>query len=408
MEATAKKRPRAPSKGGGSAPAKSGEVKLPVQTTLEPGALWDAGVRQLLPDAFREQVQEMRNRADRFVLPTRERQNGMTLSTAPGLRKLSTALIEDEPQLHPLMSLLCHNNAWHRASVSDTLRAVAAPELAADLSALHTKSDARFQQNAPALTPGIRFVDSELGGFSVNTTNKITAFEERGHRGNSEQELPRKAAERAKALCDRDRSVREVAFFADDPLETVDEEPYGMAPHKYPLFNNLKANIGHRYDERHEALRDLGENVPRRVVEVISLARLDELRMPVHGPWRGCSLASQCIVQVLARSRGRSDFGYTEREYKSQDEEIAYLRRREEGIPVSVEADGPVGPCVDDLLYSYQNGVYQIKGARRVAPECMNIFSLVDGAYSRDYLHDGSPGSGIEGDPPPLSCIPPF
>jgi hypothetical protein len=383
-------------KGGGG--RKPGAVKVPVQATLEPGVRWHSGVRQTMPESVSHQLHAMNERTDRFVLPVRERQNAVTLATTHGLR--GTKVLDQEganSPLYPIMHLLAHNNSWYRASVAETLRAVAAPELAADLSALHTKSDAS-RSLTTVQKPGIRFVHPDLGSFATNTTNTVTAFEERGLRPPEPMVLPRKAAERAKVLYDTDRKLREVSFFDDDVLDDdgPDAEPYGMAPGQYRLLRHLEANLGERFAQRHEHQRDFGENVPRRSTEVISLTRLNELRFPVHGPWRGCSLESQCIVHRLAAIQRRPDFGYTEREYQSQEAERAYLRRREAGIAVSDDVDGPPNLCVDDIIFACTGEYYQNLASKRVPREAINLFALEDGAYAREYLipqHD----TGIEG-----------
>lgn len=365
---------------------KVGAVKVPVQATLEPGARWHSGVRQTLPDSVSDHLHAMIDRADRFVLPARERQNAVTLATTHNLRGAPSEE-GGEPRLYPIMHLLAHNNSWHRDSVAETLRAVAAPELAADLSALHTKVDVATSTQKP----GIRFVHPGLGGFATNTTNTVNAFEERGLKPSTPSPvLPGKAAERAKVLYDTDRKMREIAFFADDVLggDDDEEEPYGMAPNQYRLLKHLEANMGERFAQRHEHQRDFGENVPRRSVETISLARLNELRFPVHGHWRGCRQGAQCIVHQIAAAQHRPDYGYTQREYLSLEAERLYLQRREAGIAVddADDADGPPNLCVDDILYACTGEYYQNLASKRVPREAINLFALEDGAYAREYL----------------------
>jgi hypothetical protein len=396
-------------KGGGG--KKPGAVKVPVQATLEPGVRWHSGVRQTLSESVSDSLRTMRERADRFVLPVRERQNAITLATTPGLH--GTKVLDQEEAstpLYPIMHLLAHNNSWHRASVAETLRAVAAPELAADLSALHTKADASSRSTSAVQKPGIRFVHPDLGSFATNTTNTVAAFEERGLRPAASAPtaaLPRKAAERAKVLYDMDRKLREVSFFDDDVLDDdgPDAEPYGMAPGQYRLLKHLAANLGERFAQRHEHQRDFGENVPRRSIETISLARLNELRFPVHGHWRGCKQGAQCIVRQLAASQRRPDIGYTQREYLSQEAERAYLQRREAGIAVddAEDVDGPPNLCVDDIIFACTGEYYQNLATKPVPREPINLFALEDGAYAREYLIPQQ-DTGIEGNSVVVSC----
>ncbi len=130
-----------------------------------------------------------------------------------------------------------------------------------------------------------------------------------------------------------------------------------MAPAFYKGLRNLEANLGERYKDRHETQRSMGERAPRTKVVLTARRRLDELRFPAHGHFRGCRRGAQCIVQTRANATGRPDLGYTEREYQSLDQEKAFLERRAQGLPITVELDGEVDLCVDDWLYLL-SGIY--------------------------------------------------
>ncbi len=170
---------------------KANRVKLPVQTTLESGARWHGGVRQLLPDALHQKARAA-TLVERIVLPPRERQNALTMSSTPGLETYST--------LH----LLAHNGSWYRTSPEEALRAVAAPELAIDILALHSKSST-VDGVSTSKTRHMRYVHPLFGSFASNTTNTATTLEAYGMAGPplpppAPGVKPLRAAERANQL----------------------------------------------------------------------------------------------------------------------------------------------------------------------------------------------------------------
>ncbi len=406
-------------RGGGTTVRKDKvvNVKLPVQATLEPDAQWHSGVRQLMPQGLLDGMRDLNAFADRKVLPTRERQNGVTLSTTPGLRGQAILNSDDggaDPPLYSMMQLLAHNNTWYRAPVHDSLRVVAAQELIADINALHMKPDPVHQgrsASAHALRAdelGIRFVHEGFGSFSSNTTNTVATLEAHSMQPLTEKMAgaTMKASERAAMLSERDRQLRMVAFFDDDPLDDdidpANAEPYGMEPGKYRMLQNLKLNVGERFENRHNTQRDFGENMPRRSQETIDGPRCAELRFPAHGHWRGCRRGDLCIVHQMAKRIGRPDFGYRQREYMSLKKEAEYVKRRRDGIPISDEVDGPANLCFDDIIFACTMYYNQVMACKRAPREAFNPFTVADGVYARDYLIPQEEGksTGIEGNVP--------
>jgi hypothetical protein len=367
-------------------------VRMPVEATLERGTAWENGASRL--STHSRPTSTIFTKADRDVIPPRERQIAQTLTDTPGLT-------HETSSGHAIVDLLGHNNAWYLGTPEETLRAVAAPELVEDLHALHTKLDATSVKQQH----GIRFVHPELGSFSTNTTTRAQMLEERALRPPETPAVPKikKAAERMQALYVMDYETRKRRFFQLDPLndEGPQSEPYGAKPEQYRGLLNLKENLGFRFASRADLQRSLGETVPRKEIFVITRERAIELRFPAHGPFRGCRLGDMCIVHLQARIQGVPENGYCEREYLSLDEERAQLERRHRlKLPASDELDGPAQLCFDDLIYAYSNEFHLNAQPKRAPRECVNIFTMADGVYDASYLipaGEAGRSTGIEG-----------
>ncbi len=380
---------------------KKDKVRLPVQTTLEAGVQWHSGVRELVAPDHAQALRELCATNERRALPPRERQNARSLSATPGL----PPQYEDEESLGSTYSLLVHSNAFYQGNPEETLHAIAAPDLVTDLMALQMAKPLIPTRDAAVTAPvtnekHMRYVHPEYGSFASNPTTAVAIFEQRGlvrdilHPDDKDGDdatnpLPTKASERHEALHEHDRQERKVRFFDLDPLGPVamgEEEPYGMAPGQYKGLQNLKTNEGERFDERADQQYYLGEDASHAKMEMLDTLRTEELRMPASsGPWRGCRRGDRCIVMIVSAKQGQPEVGYVEREYMTRDKEKLYLERRAHGVPISVENDGRVGLCLDDLLYGITSSFHRNAMVKRAPREALHTFMAKEQTYAREY-----------------------
>jgi hypothetical protein len=344
-------------------------------------------------------------------LPIRAEQGGLSLAPAAA---------------RPLLHLLADADMWHTQSANEALSQVYAPTLFAmvarlradPLAARHLPPEvdaaaALFMGTAagsastthhpdPAELHRMRHVvDTQVGILSPTRkpapVHSLAAppppLSGKGHDKNRDRYLA-------------DRAQHSVYFYGTDPTPDLGI-PFGLDPSAYPMFQHFLDQHGDAFRARHALMRDAAGTMPHPEQEVVTRAYLQPFRLPPDpgSERRPCCLGGLCRFMWLAETEARPDWGYVAREFKLPSQEAEWVKRRARGVPVSDEADGPPGPCIDCILYAMTAKYYFELRERRPHILPVNTFTVLvgEGEYARDVMLllevDGYP-TGIVGNVP--------
>ncbi len=395
-------------KGASAGPGAAGDAAtklVPVALTLEPGVHYDAG---LLPPPV-HLASNPTAAANLVVMPPRERHTAATLAAGPAARGGPPA--ERGPAAssgYDILELMTHDNMWGAQTPEDALRAVASSELLADAEAIEARKQEvrRGASTAPAAQGGSpasggsrvpRLVTASLGALTQTPTQQTFRFVEHGHVTYGEAAAAIAAAEaaasvdkkrlnatdRTRAVYEVDRDKRALRYFAND--EELDaEQPFEMAPDHYAVVQRLLEEYGPRFDARRHVAQQMGA-APRRELEECTMRYLDVFRYaPERGSsWRACCNGDHgtCLFQQLAHLQKQRQFAYVAREFLTPMRLSAWNERRRRNVPVSeapiaAGGDGPCGPCIDCLLYTWSVHVHSDAALKNVALEPINTFTV--------------------------------
>lgn len=306
---------------------------------------------------------------DREVFPPTHRQTEDTLLPA-GMAVRGASFLEG----HAI------TNRWSSMSASETIKHLASNELIQTIqqskSRINSAKAQAAMEHARTISNYSRLSSIETGFLNKITPKALTA------------ELD------AEGL-DREFRAEAVRFFEDDPMSESDDEESQesegegsfRSPGDYAILRRLFDVNGQAFLRRNEHRRD-ATAAGHRDIPLVNKSHNDMMcyRPAPNSNRRRCRRGNACLCLTTAQKLGQPDIGYIGLEYLTPDGLVAWNARRAKGIPISEEADGPVGYCYHDWKYVINDRLHDALKHKETPPEGIEPFNVIvgEGEYAPD------------------------
>ncbi len=205
----------------------------------------------------------------------------------------------------------------------------------------HLRQSQTKQQQQQGGSGGVGGAKRDLSIAKLNMINGVSF-----HSLNYNRRTPKDVEERMRASAQSERMQRFYEFYAQDRVD-IDVD-FGAIPSTFPMFQQLQAQYGRKYQAHEAIVQDCAELVPKVEIEVVSREYIRKYRLRPEPGVELCSQGAQCIFNTFSSDRHVGYVGpvfYTPLERKNQA-----IQACQKGTPLLLHRN-PDRLCVDCLWH---------------------------------------------------------